>query len=81
MKDGKIEQANGVVRDASFICNHLGKSVITEFAMLLQDTANEVKEFKELVSSKIINCPHPNCSFQAFSIHSLNAHVGRKHKK
>ncbi len=70
MKEKKIEHANSIVRNASFICDQLGVSVINEFSLLLRTNEEE---------SNIIKCNY--CDFEASSIHSLNAHVGRKHKK
>ena len=76
LKEGKIEQANSIVRDASFICNHLGRNVITEFAMLLKQ---ETGEFRQAVEQNYLKCPHCDWSTVLGKM-SLNAHVGRKHK-
>lgn len=76
LKEGKIEQANSIVRDASFICNHLGRNVITEFAMLLKQETNE---FRQAVDANRLKCPYCEWSTVLGKM-SLNAHVGRKHK-
>ena len=75
-KEGKIEQANAIVRDASFVCNHLGRNVITEFAMLLKQ---ETSEFRQVVEANHLKCPYCDWSTVLGKM-SLNAHVGRKHK-
>lgn len=75
---GEVEMANSIIRDASFNCNKLGKNVVAEFYHLVCDTANEVRELKEMVQNNIIKCP--DCDFLAMSIPSLNSHRGKKHK-
>ena len=76
-KEDKIEQANSIVRDASFVCNHLNRNVITEFAMLLKQ---ETSELRQVVEANHLKCPHCDWSTVLGKM-SLNAHVGRKHKK
>ena len=75
---GEIEQANAIVRDASFVCNGLGKNVVVEFYHLVCDTATEVRELKEIVQNNVIKCP--DCDFLAMSKQSLYSHRGKKHK-
>lgn len=74
LEKGEIEWANSEVREGSRICDRLGKNVVLEF----MNTANEVRELKELVQDNIIKCP--DCDFVALNIHSLNSHRGKKHK-
>ena len=80
LKDGKIEQAHSIIRDASFVCNKLGKNVVAEFYHLVcdADTTTKVLELKELVQNNLIKCP--KCDFVAKSTQSMNSHCGKKHK-
>ena len=42
LKDGKIEQAHSIIRDATFVCNKLGRNVVAEFYHLVCDTNTTV---------------------------------------
>jgi hypothetical protein len=74
LEKGEIEWANAEIREGSRICDRLGKNVVLEF----MNTANEVRELKELVQSNIIKCP--DCKKSFLSVHGLNSHRGKKHK-
>ena len=80
LKDGKIEQAHSIIRDASFVCNKLGKNVVAEFYHMVfdADTTTKVLELKELVQNNLIKCP--KCDFVVKSTQSMNSHWGKKHK-
>ena len=78
LEKGDIRMANAIIRDASFICDRLGKNVIEEFCHLVYDTANEVRELREIKQNNLIKCP--DCKFMAKSKQSLNSHRGKKHK-
>ena len=80
LKDGKIEQAHSIIRDATFVCNKLGRNVVAEFYHLVCDTntTTKVLELKEIVQNNLIKCPI--CDFVAKSTQSMNSHWGKKHK-